>query len=67
MAAMFAGNRAEALQMFAGMAAECAKLKLAKIVVRGTAAEVQFLSPADATVAQTLRVVLAGDAWKLAQ
>lgn len=67
MGSMFAANRTEALQMFAGMAAECAKLKLGKIVVRDSAAEVSFLGPADSTTVQTLRVVFAGGAWKLAQ
>jgi len=68
MAEMFKGNKAEALNMFASMAAEAAALKLNKVTVRGDSAEIDFGDGKPGSEAkQSLRVVLVKGEWKLAQ
>jgi hypothetical protein len=68
MAEMFKSNKAEALNMFAGMAAEAAALKLNKVTVRGDSAEIDFGDGKPGSEPkQSLRVVLAKGEWKIAQ
>ncbi|MGB7758619.1 MAG: hypothetical protein WBL61_02255 [Bryobacteraceae bacterium] len=68
MAEMFKSNKAEALNMFASMAAEAAALKLNKVTVRGDSADVDFGDGKPTSEAkQGLRVVLAKGEWKIAQ
>jgi hypothetical protein len=68
LAQMIAGNKDEALNMFAGMAAEAAALKVTKVTVRGDSAEVEFGDGKPGSeAAQSLRVALAGGEWKLAR
>jgi hypothetical protein len=67
LAEMLAGNREEALNMFAQMAAETAALKLSKVTIRGDSAELDFVGSKPSESQQSLRVVLAGGEWKLAQ
>ncbi|MGO9230036.1 MAG: hypothetical protein ACLQKA_12630 [Bryobacteraceae bacterium] len=68
MAEMFKANQAEALNMFAGMAAEAAAMKLNKVTVRGDSAEIAFGDgKPDSEPKQSLRVVLAKGEWKIAQ
>jgi phage tail tube protein FII len=65
---MFKSNKAEALNMFANMAAEAAALKLNKVTVRGDSAEIDFGDGKPGSESkQSLRVVLAKGEWKLAQ
>jgi len=59
---MLAGNKAEALNMLADMAAETAKLKLTKVTVRGDSAEIDF-----GDGRQTMNVARYNGAWKMAQ
>lgn len=68
LAQMIAGNKEEALKMFAGMAAETAALKLSKVTVRGDSAEIEFSDGKPGSEStQSLRVALSGGEWKLAQ
>ena len=68
LAQMIAGNKEEALKMFAGMAAETAVLKLSKVTVRGDSAEIEFGDGRPGSESkQSLRVALSGGEWKLAQ
>ena len=68
LAEMIASSKEETLNMFAGMAAATAKLKLSTVSVRGDSAEVQFVDPQRGSEpAQSLTVVLANGEWKLAQ
>jgi hypothetical protein len=65
---MLKANRAEMLNMFAGMAAEAASLKLIQVTVRGDSAQIDFGDgKPGAEPKQSLRVVLANGEWKLAQ
>jgi hypothetical protein len=68
MAEMFKANKAEALNMFANMAAEAAALKLNKVTVRGDSADIDFGDGKPGSESkQSLRVVLAKGEWKIAQ
>jgi len=68
MAELFKSNQAEALNMFASMAAEAAALKLNKVTVRGDSAVIDFGDgKAGSEPKQSLRVVLAKGEWKIAQ
>ncbi len=68
LAQMAAGHKDEALNMFAGMAAETGALKLAKVTVRGDSAEIEFSDGKPGSHAtQSLRVSLSAGQWKLAQ
>jgi len=68
MAEMFKSNKAEALNMFASMAAEAAALKLNKVTVRGDSAEIDFGDGKPGSEPkQSLRVVLVKGEWKIAQ
>jgi hypothetical protein len=68
LAQMIAGNKEEALKMFAGMAADTAALKLTKVTVRGDSAEIEFGDGKPGSQStQSLRVALSGGEWKLAQ
>ena len=68
MAEMFKSNKAEALNMFANMAAEAAAMKLNKVTVRGDSAEIDFGDGKPGSEPkQSLRVVLAKGEWKLTQ
>jgi len=68
MAEMFKSNKAEALNMFASMAAEAAAMKLNKVTVRGNSAEIDFGDGKPASEPkQSLRVVLVKGEWKIAQ
>ena len=68
MDAMIAGNKQQALKMFAGMAAEATAMKLGKIIVRGDSAEIQLIDPKKpGEVQQSMNVVLVDGAWKIAQ
>ncbi len=67
LAEMLAGNREEALNMFAQMAAETAALKLSKVTIRGDSAELDFVGSKPSESKESLRVVLSGGEWKLAQ
>ena len=68
MAEMFKSNQAEALNMFASMAAEAAAMKLNKVTVRGDSAEIDFGDGKPGSEPkQSLRVVLAKGEWKIAQ
>ena len=68
MAEMFKSNKAEALNMFASMAAEAAAMKLNKVTVRGDSATIDFGDGKPGSEPkQSLTVVLAKGEWKLAQ
>ncbi len=66
--AMIASNKQEALKMFAHMAADTTALKLAKIIVRGESAQLQFVDPRrGADVQQSMSVLLVDGEWKIAR
>ena len=67
LAEMLAGHKEETLNMFAQMAAETAALKLSKVTIRGDSAEVDFVGSKPSESKESLRVVLSGGEWKLAQ
>lgn len=64
---MIASNKEQALNMFAQMASETAALKLGKVTIRGDSAEIDFVDSKSPEAKQSLRVVLTGGEWKLAQ
>jgi len=65
---MIASNKEQALNMFAGMAAETATLKLSRVTVRGDSAEVEFSDGKPGSESKmSLRVALSGGEWKLAK
>jgi hypothetical protein len=56
------------LKIFAAEAADAAKMKLTKVIVRGDSAEVIFSSGSgDSTLTQTLRTLLENGVWKYGQ
>ena len=68
LAQMIAGNREEALNMFAQMAAETAALKLSKVTIRGDSAQLEFGDGKPGSEPrESLSVALSNGEWKLAQ
>jgi hypothetical protein len=65
---MMAHGKDETLNMFAGMAAETASLKVLKITVRGDSAEIEFGDgkPGSRST-QSLRTIVVDGEWKLAK
>ena len=68
LAQMIAGNKEEALNMFAGMAAETAALKLSTVTVRGDSAEIGFSDGKPGSESRmSLRVAIFNGEWKIAE
>lgn len=67
LAQMMAGNKVEALNMFAQEAAETAALKLVRVTIRGDSAELEFGDGKPGSKPkESLTVALSGGEWKIA-